>query len=59
MTINTIINVYGVAITVHDNLNCKVVITDYANNRMVGYKGTASGCTDFISRKTGKYVSIY
>lgn len=59
MTINTIINVYGVAITVHDNLNCKVVITDYVNNRMVGFKGTALGCTDFISRKTGKYVSIY
>lgn len=59
MTINTIIDMYGVAITVHDNLNCKVVITDYVDNRMVGFKGTASGCTDFISRKTGKYVSIY
>lgn len=59
MIISTVIDVYGVKITVHDNLNCKVVITDYTNHRMVGFKGTASGCTDFIRCKTGKYVGIY
>ena len=59
MVISTVIGVYGVKITVHNNLNCKVVITDYANSCMVGFKGTASGCTDFIRRKTDKYVGIY
>lgn len=58
MTISFIVNKYVVDITVHDHLNCKVVITDHANC-MVGYKGKASACSDFLTRKLGTYIGIY
>lgn len=59
MHINFIIGMCVVHITVHDYLDCKVVITDHANNRSVGYKGTVTGCSNFASRKLGTYIGIY
>lgn len=59
MTISFIIDKYIVDITVHDHLNCKVVINDNGNGRMVGYKGKASACSDFLTRKLGTYIGIY
>ena len=58
MTISFIVNKYVVQITVHDYLNCKVIITDHANY-MVGYKGSASKCSEFATRKLGTCISIY
>lgn len=59
MTVSFIVDKYVVEITAHGYLNCKIVITDYANNRSVGYKGSISACSEFATRKLGTYIGIY